>query len=124
VYFILGFGMPFLLVCLLGYLLFVPLSLKMQQRLFTLAGVCNAWSALDVFVVSIMAALLEIQQFAAFVIGDACDGINVWLAKNMDEQLHGDDKCFDVIAKLKPVSLYYLIVFFVPLFDMFFIFHL
>jgi hypothetical protein len=104
VYFVLGFGMPFMLVCLLGYLLFVPLSLKMQQRMFTLVGVCNAWSALDVFVVSIIAALLEIQQFAAFVIGDACDGINAWLAKNMDEQLDGDDKCFDVIAKLKPVS--------------------
>ena len=41
-----------------------------------LTEVCNAWSALDVFCVSIAAALLEIQQFAAFIVGDACDGIN------------------------------------------------
>ena len=50
--------------------------LKIHSQLMVLTEVCNAWSALDVFCVSIAAALLEIQQFAAFIVGDACDGIN------------------------------------------------
>lgn len=33
----------------------------------------NAWSALDVFIISIVAALLQIQQFAQFIVGGRCD---------------------------------------------------
>jgi hypothetical protein len=98
-----GVGMPLLLMALLTILWVVPMSLKMQQRLFLFSEVSNAWSAVDVFVVSIVAALLEIQQFAAFIVGDSCDGINEWLKENMDEELDGDDKCFDVVATLKTV---------------------
>jgi hypothetical protein len=58
---------------------------------------------LDVFVVSIVASLLEIQQFAEFIVGDSCDEINKFLKEYMDDQLEGDDKCFDVIATLTKV---------------------
>ena len=63
----------------------------------------NHRSAIDVFCVSIGAAILEIQQFAAFIVGDSCDGINKVLAKYLDQQLEGDDKCFDLTAELVPV---------------------
>lgn len=42
----------------------VPLKLEIQRVLFTAAEILNAWSTIDVFVVSIVAALLEIRQFA------------------------------------------------------------
>lgn len=99
-YFLFGVGMPLALIAASLVLWVVPLKLKMQQKLFLAAEIFNAWSALDVFVVSIIAALLEIQQFAAFIVGDACDSINELLEENWDEELHGDDKCFDVVAIL------------------------
>jgi len=65
-----------------------------------LTEVLNAWSAIDVFVISILAALLEIQQFAQFIIGDRCNLINEILRQHFDGALNGDDKCFDVKTKL------------------------
>ena len=64
--------------------------------------VLNAWSALDVFCVGIIAALLEIQQFVAFIVGDKCDKINDLLVSipQIRNLLNGDNKCFDVIASL------------------------
>ena len=42
------------------------------------------------------------SQFAAFIIGDKCDGINAILVR-IDDKLNGDDKCIDVIASLTAV---------------------
>lgn len=71
-----------------------------QSLLFVLAEVANAWSASEVFVVSVATAIMQISQFAAFIIGDKCDAINVILAQYLDSQLDGDDVCFDVVATL------------------------
>lgn len=68
--------------------------------------VFNAWNALDVFVVSVIAALLEIQQFAAFIVGDSCDAINDVLVKEYDTELNHDDTCFDVVASLETVRVF------------------
>jgi len=67
-----------------------------------LAEIMNAWSGLDIFVVAILAALLEIQQFAAFIVGTSCDGINKYLEEYLNTALHGDDLCFDVVTSLYP----------------------
>jgi len=61
--------------------------------------VLNAWSAIDLFVVSVVAALLEIEQFVQFIIGDWCGLINKIL-QHFDEVLNGKDKCFDVQTKV------------------------
>jgi hypothetical protein len=53
---------------------------------------------------AIVAALLEIQQFVVFIVGDSCDGINIILEEFLDPLLDGDDVCFDVVATLKDVS--------------------
>lgn len=103
-YFVFGMAMPLSLLIVLGVLWMIPLSLDRQRQLFVLSEVLNAWSTLDVFCIAIAASLLEIRQFAAFIVGDACDGINVILGKYMDEKLDGDDKCFDVVAVLLSVS--------------------
>ena len=77
-----------------------PLTLRAQHRLFVVAEILNAWSALDVFVFAIIASLLQLRQFAKFIVGDRCDVINAFLRNNLDHELHGDDVCFDVISTL------------------------
>eukprot|EP01039_Chlorochromonas_danica_P003589 gene3589-3930_t len=97
-YFLFGMGMPLALLSVLSVLWFVPLTLDRQRQLFVLSEVLNAWSALDVYCVAIAASILEIRQFASFIIGDTCDKINVFLEKHLDKKLEGDDLCFDVVA--------------------------
>lgn len=99
-YYTFAIAMPMLLLLSLFIIWFVPLTLRAQHRLYVAIEVFNAWSALDVFVLAIIASLLELQQFAQFIIGDKCDSINPLLAKYFDKALDGDDKCFDVIATL------------------------
>jgi hypothetical protein len=104
-YFAFGIGMPMAFIVFISVMWFVPLSLSRQRLMLVIAEVLNAWNALDVFVVSIAAALVEIQQFAAFIVGDSCDGINQLLVL-IDEATgyDGDGKCFDVVATLNAVS--------------------
>ncbi|CAE7853808.1 unnamed protein product [Symbiodinium microadriaticum] len=79
----------------------MPLRLGTFRQLVVLAEVMNAWNAIDVFVLSVAAALLEIEQFAEFIIGDSCDEIDKLLKQYFDDQLNGDDTCFEVTASLK-----------------------
>ncbi len=60
----------------------------------------NAWSSLEVFVVAIMAAILEIRQFAAFIVGQKCDVIYELLRQYFSKYMNGDPKCFDLVATL------------------------
>eukprot|EP01038_Epipyxis_sp_PR26KG_P004475 gene4475-6326_t len=103
-FFLFGVGMPVALLVTLAALWTIPLKLTHQRLLFILCEIFNAWSTLDVFCIAIAASLLEIQQFAMFIVGDSCDGINAILAQYMDPYLDGDDTCFDVIAQLKQDS--------------------
>jgi hypothetical protein len=103
-FFMFGLVMPLGLMAALVLLWCTPLSLYRQQQLFHIAEVFNTWAALDIFCIGIVAALIQLQQFAAFIIGDSCDGINVILAEYFSEPLDGDPKCFDAIAILQPVS--------------------
>jgi hypothetical protein len=75
-FFIFAVAMPCAYVICLLVLWMVPLTYKFQSRLLTLTATIHAWSALEVFVISIIAALLELQQFAQFIIGHRCDLIN------------------------------------------------
>ncbi len=79
----------------------VPLSRKIQKFIYTICEILNAWSCIDVFVISIIAAIVEISQFTAFIVGDKCDFINPFLAKFFDNTLNGHDTCFEVEAYLQ-----------------------
>ena len=79
----------------------VPLSRKIQKCIYTICEIFNAWSCIDVFVISIIAAIVEISQFAAFIVGDKCDFINPFLEKFFDKTLNGHDTCFEVEAYLQ-----------------------
>ncbi len=73
-------GMPLAFLLLGLGLWVVPLRAASQRALFVCMEVVYAWAAMEVFVVAITAALLEISQFAQFIIGAQCDAIDKALA--------------------------------------------
>lgn len=91
---------PLLHLLVLIFLWLTPLSLKAQRRVYVLVEVLNAWSALDVYVVSCLAALLQLRQFALWIVGDSCDFINPFIEKYLGDVVPGDPVCFDLVAKL------------------------
>ena len=103
-YFLFALVMPLAFLGTLLCLWVTPMSLGLQRAVVVLAEMFNAWNALDVFVVSIIASVLEIQQFAKFLVGDACDLMNKYLEEFMMDELEGDPKCFDVVSHLDTVS--------------------
>eukprot|EP00435_Cladocopium_sp_Y103_P000847 s3681_g1.t1 len=80
-----------------------PMTTRMQKQFFLTAQVLNAWSGLDVFCVTILAGVLEIRQFANFIVGNKCDGIDALLAKSplADQMPGGVITCFDVDSTLR-----------------------
>jgi len=100
VYFTYAVAVPCAVLPALLVLWLAPLSLRAQRLLYKLCEILHAWAALDVFMIAILACLTEISQFAQFMVGDKCDGINKFLKKHLDDELHGDDKCFDVVTQL------------------------
>jgi hypothetical protein len=75
---------PFCCLFCLSILIIFPMPLKRQLFLLTLAEISNAWSAVEVFAISIVAALLEISTFASFIIGHRCDFIKDILKEYSD----------------------------------------
>ncbi len=104
-YFVFSLAMPLACVFLSAVMWSGPaLTLSHHKSLVVMMEVMYAWSALDVFCISIFAAITEISQFAAFMVGDKCDGLNKILEAYLDPELHGNDVCFDVITTLCPQS--------------------
>jgi len=100
-FFIFVCAMPLLYLVLLVLLWISPLTYQTQRRLLQITEIAQAWASLEVFVVAVIAALVELQQFAQFILGDRCDKINPYLQKYASGILAGDEKCFDVAAYLK-----------------------
>ena len=51
--------------------------MRSQRRLLQLHEVVSAWSALEVFILAIAVAMLEIGLVSGFIVGKNCDGIQV-----------------------------------------------
>ena len=109
VYFFYASIMPFLCLLSLSILMVVPMKQTQQEFWLTAAEVANAWSAIEVFVLSIIAALFEISTFASFIVGNKCDIINQVLEDQFDDQLNGDDKCYSVDASVS-ANVWFLVV--------------
>jgi len=101
IYFFYSIITPFSCLLALVVVLVFPLTLVHQQRLMVLAEVTNAWSAIEVFALSMVAALFQISTFASFIIGDKCDVINLLLRDNFRDLIAGDDVCFSVDASVR-----------------------
>eukprot|EP01062_Namystynia_karyoxenos_P065974 TRINITY_DN5_c0_g1_i1.p1 TRINITY_DN5_c0_g1~~TRINITY_DN5_c0_g1_i1.p1 ORF type:complete len:1504 (+),score=553.56 TRINITY_DN5_c0_g1_i1:150-4514(+) len=99
---------PIIMVVGLLAMWLVPLTLSEQKIVLFCNNILAAWSSTEVFIVSLLAALLEIGQFAAFLIGGRCDGINAVLggpgvAFGVIQDLgYVEPKCFDVKTSFKP----------------------
>jgi Paraquat-inducible protein A len=104
-YFAFGLVAPTMLLLALLALWFKPLSLTGLVRTLVASDIIGAWTAIDVFCVSVAAALLEIRQFAAFIVGDNCGDINAAATYFLQMKPGEITTCFDVITTLKTVSL-------------------
>ena len=102
VYFIIALIMPVLeMVCLL-LLWIVPLTRKAQVILYKACEVMYAWSCLDVFVVSIIACMLQIHKLTTFMLGDKCDSIDPIIQMFFADEPYvvGHESCYDVVTVL------------------------
>ena len=93
--------MPVSTLISLIFLWFTPLPRRAQKICFTVCEILNAWSCLDVFILSIIAAILQISQFTAFIVGDKCDSIDPYIHKYFYNVLDGHNTCFEVKAYLQ-----------------------
>lgn len=88
--------MPFSCLVALAALFTWPMTYTWQTRILVLAEICNAWSAVEVFALSILASLMELPTFAAFIVGDKCDFIK---ALNLLDD-GDDDSCYTVTCSV------------------------
>ena len=100
IFFFITVFVPFLHIVALNLVWLVPMTRKLQDFFYQACEVMYAWSCMDVFVVSIMAAVLEIAQFALFMVGDRCDFLAPILDKYFADILGDYNSCFEVIAVL------------------------
>ncbi|KAH3762011.1 Paraquat-inducible protein A [Pelomyxa schiedti] len=91
---------PLIQIILLFILWMTPLPRIVQKIGLIVAEVLNAWSALEVFFLAICTSLLQLEQFAAFLVDDACASIDVFLEQYMSGLLEGDATCFTVNTEL------------------------
>lgn len=101
----LSFGLlaPLLLLLSLIVMWGIPLSRSGLSKALIVTNTISAWTAVDVFCVSIAAALLEIRQFASFIVGDHCSDIDNMASYFLPAIAGKDMKCFDVVTSLKMV---------------------
>merc|ERR1711977_266753 len=102
------FFLMFSAVCVVAYFAMMivlwcaPLSPRLQTHFFVACQLLGAWSGLDVFVVSIVACVFQIQQFVLFIVGDKCDVINKGLAMSpIVNDVPGVKTCVNVETELK-----------------------
>ena len=100
-YFFFALIMPIVCLASMVALFLVPMTLKQQTKVFLIAEVANAWSAIEVFVIAIVVSLLELSPFAESMVGEHCGLINQilsgWSGGTGDNDLH---YCFDVKSSI------------------------
>ncbi|CAB9516048.1 Paraquat-inducible protein A [Seminavis robusta] len=104
IYFFYAVATPFACLGLLLVLFLVPMRLETQRFFVVLAEIANAWSAVEVFVISIIASLLEISTFASFIVGHRCDLIKKIIHDRFASALDDatDATCFTVRSSVEP----------------------
>ncbi|GBG27242.1 Hypothetical Protein FCC1311_034642 [Hondaea fermentalgiana] len=70
-YFIFAMVIPIVMLIALAILWGVPMTLRSTKRVFHVCQILQAWSALDVFIVSIVAAVLEIGSLSEAILSNS-----------------------------------------------------
>ena len=91
---------PILSLILLILCLYVPMQLRSQRYFLVAVEITRSWAAIEVFLLSVLAALYQISTFASFMIGDKCDEINILVEKIFNEE-GVDAVCFTVEASVE-----------------------
>jgi len=95
VFYTLCFFMPLLWLSLLFLVWLLPMSRKQRHRLVAVTEVLHAWSAIDVFMLMVIASRLELNRFAHFLVGHECDGINGAMRRYYADVVpHAEEGCF------------------------------
>lgn len=94
---------PITMIIVLLVLWAVPLTNKSQRRLFVCAQVFHAWGCLDVYTVSLLAAMVEIRKFVLNLIGNKLDLLDniLGMLSDVARKSMGELKTFDLEADLK-----------------------
>ena len=96
-------AVPLLWLGLLALLWSAPLAQSRRRQLMVAAEVAYAWSALDVFLLTTVASIFELDRFAHFLISSHCGGaIDDFLAKYFSELDPQGEGCFGVAPTLGP----------------------
>lgn len=90
-YMLFAFIFPLIVLVMALLMLVLPFTLRQAKLFFYSLEVVTAWAALDVFIVAIIASVLQINQFSHFLEGPFCDPIEKYL---------GVKECFGVDTKL------------------------
>ena len=101
IYFLTVLIIPLAFLFTLIILWFIPMTRKAQKFIYNIAEILNAWSCLGVFVLAIFASLMEIAQFAKFMVGDKCKDIDPIAQKYFADILGEHDSCFEVQTYLE-----------------------
>lgn len=110
VFFLITIIIPYIHMFTLFFLLFLPMTKKKLLSFYYICETLYAWSCLDVFIISILAAVLEIGQLALFLVADKCDPIEPIIKQYFSQEnyVKGHEKCFEVITRVLPGS-YFLV---------------
>ena len=100
IYFLTVFLMPMAMLINILFLWFIPLSRRAQKYFYLIAEILNAWSCLDVFVISMIITIIQISQFAAYIVEDKFGLFTPFVSKYLDKTLDGHATCYEVQAKL------------------------
>jgi len=100
-FFLFSFVVVILYLTLLLVLWAAPMTVGKQRHLLVGVQVLNAWAGLDVFCVTILAAIFEIRRLALFIVGGKCDAINQLISASPLADQITPDTCFDVVTEMK-----------------------
>ena len=95
-----AFLMPMAMLINILFLWFIPLSRRAQKFFYSIAEILNAWSCLDVFVISMIIEAFHISQFVAYINEDKFESFTPFISKYLYKTLDGHATCFEVQAKL------------------------
>jgi len=99
VYLAFAYALPICLCIFLGALFLIPMRLRDQKIVHMCTSLISSFAALDCFIVSIIASLVEINQFAKFLVGDHCDTIEKYLKEPcFGIQTRFLDGCWIIVA--------------------------
>ena len=96
VFFLSVLVLPLAFLVIIGILWFVPMTRKTQKILYTIAEKLNAWSCIDVFVITAIPSISQIELITKFMVGDKCNTIDPIFEAYFSKYLDGYNTCLKV----------------------------